>query len=144
MKKYNFLEIFGAEIQLENDQQVTIKEVEIPRIQRDYAQGRLKDIKKKKMDDKGKRFIEYIFKCLEEKRNVELDFVYGEINAGKLVPLDGQQRLTTLFLLHWYLGTYELNKEDLKSLKDKLIKFSYETRASSKTFCKRKAKLNNR
>lgn len=137
MKKYNFLEIFGAEIQLENDQQVTIKEVEIPRIQRDYAQGRLKDIKKKKMDDKGKRFIEYIFKCLEEKRNVELDFVYGEINVGKLVPLDGQQRLTTLFLLHWYLGTFELSKEDLIILKNKLIKFSYETRASSKTFCKK-------
>ena len=34
---------------------------------------------------------------------VTLDFVYGDIDAnGVMTPLDGQQRLTTLFLLHWY------------------------------------------
>ena len=137
MKKYSFLDVFGTKILLENNQEIIIKEIEIPRIQRDYAQGRLKDIKKKTMDDKGKRFIEYIFNCLKEKRNVELDFVYGEINSGKLIPLDGQQRLTTLFLLHWYLGTFELNKEDLQLLKNKIINFSYETRDSSRTFCKK-------
>ncbi len=40
---------------------------------------------------------------------ITLDFVYGDIDAeGTLTPLDGQQRLTTLFLLHWYAakGTY--------------------------------------
>src|SRR5690606_9564180 len=38
---------------------------------------------------------------------LNLDFVYGsmEENGGKhFLPLDGQQRLTTLFLLHWYLA----------------------------------------
>lgn len=137
MKKYSFLDVFGAEVLLENNQSVTIKEIEIPRIQRDYAQGRMKDIKKKKMDDKGKRFIEYIFNCLEQNQNVELDFVYGEITAGKLIPLDGQQRLTTLFLLHWYIGAQELDIDELNQLKNKLINFSYETRDSSRTFCKK-------
>ena len=34
-----------------------------------------------------------------------LDFVYGDVKAGVLRPLDGQQRLTTLFLLHWYVAS---------------------------------------
>jgi hypothetical protein len=31
--------------------------------------------------------------------------VYGDVRAGVLQPLDGQQRLTTLFLLHWYVAS---------------------------------------
>ena len=34
-----------------------------------------------------------------------LDFVYGDVKDGVLRPLDGQQRLTTLFLLHWYVAS---------------------------------------
>lgn len=45
------------------------------------------------------------------------------------LPLDGQQRLTTIFLLYWYFGRKE--NKDIKFLE----KFTYETRASSREFC---------
>ena len=54
------------------------------------------------------------------------------------IPLDGQQRLTTLFLLYWYIGSVELrNRDDLKTLMGLLKKFTYETRASSRRFCEK-------
>ena len=49
-----------------------------------------------------------------------------------MTPLDGQQRLTTLFLLHWYAAKKEnIVKDDY----DFLEKFSYETRYSARNFC---------
>ncbi|WPC12000.1 hypothetical protein LEQ04_02775 [Riemerella anatipestifer] len=50
-----------------------------------------------------------------------------------LQPLDGQQRLTTLFLLYWFIAIKE-NKLSAE-LKKLLTKFNYETRTSSKEFC---------
>ncbi len=47
------------------------------------------------------------------------------------IPLDGQQRLTTLYLVHWYVA--QRNK-DINAL-DVLKRFSYSTRISSKDFC---------
>ncbi len=49
----------------------------------------------------------------------------------KFIPIDGQQRLTTLFLLHWYFAVHLRKVDDLKILK----KFQYATRVSSKEFC---------
>jgi hypothetical protein len=48
------------------------------------------------------------------------------------IPLDGQQRLTTLYLIHWYIIQLNRDKESLEILK----KFTYSTRISSKEFCK--------
>ncbi|WNL13312.1 DUF262 domain-containing protein [Aliarcobacter cryaerophilus] len=106
--------------------------IEIPIIQRDYAQGRADE---KRIRDK---FLDALCEVIkDEKKSINLDFVYGEIKGEgenkKLTPLDGQQRLTTLFLLHWYLATKE-NKFDEAS--KKLQKFTYETRVSSREFCK--------
>ncbi len=103
-----------------------IIKVEIPIIQRDYAQGR--DGKQ----ELRKNFLNSLFEAVEGKP-LELDFVYGNIIDGVLQPLDGQQRLTTLFLLHWFVAVKE-NKlnDDLKKL---LKKFTYETRTSSSEFC---------
>ncbi len=103
-----------------------IKKVEIPIIQRDYAQGR--DGK----DELRKNFLNSLLKAIEDKP-LELDFVYGNIVDDVLQPLDGQQRLTTLYLLYWFVAVKE-NKldEDLKNL---LNKFTYETRTSSSEFC---------
>ena len=136
MEKYTFLEIFSKAIQLENNKTTKIERIEIPRIQRDYAQGRVSVLKKGEMDEKGHRFIKYLFKSLKEGKDVELDFVYGEIHDNVLIPLDGQQRLTTLFLLHWYLGNFELDGTDITKLKNVLVNFTYETRKSSSAFCK--------
>lgn len=47
------------------------------------------------------------------------------------IPLDGQQRLTTLFLVHWYIAQRNNDKNALKILEN----FSYATRISSKDFC---------
>ncbi|WP_417558591.1 DUF262 domain-containing protein [Mesoflavibacter zeaxanthinifaciens] len=53
----------------------------------------------------------------------------GKNESTKFIPLDGQQRLTTLFLIHWYLfkscGDSDLNK---------LKRFKYATRKSTKLF----------
>ena len=103
--------------------------IEIPIIQRDYAQGR-DDEKTKKI--RG-LFLDSLLKAIEsENVSIELDFVYGDVRNRIFQPLDGQQRLTTLYLLYWYLayktGNLSLNK-------DKLKKFTYETRISSREFC---------
>jgi uncharacterized protein with ParB-like and HNH nuclease domain len=77
--------------------------IEIPIIQRDYAQGR----RTPKVDEIRNKIIDDMFAALEKSRTLEFDFVYGNIetrsNKEIFVPLDGQQRLTTMFLLHWYL-----------------------------------------
>lgn len=52
-------------------------------------------------------------------------------NNVKFIPIDGQQRLTTLYLLHWYLAIQLRNADGLNVLQ----KFSYATRISSKEFC---------
>ena len=99
--------------------------IEIPIIQRDYAQGRDDD----KIRTIRDNFLQAIFDRLKKNESLHLDFVYGSVENDKFIPLDGQQRLTTLFLLHWYLGKKE--SQDISFLE----KFTYETRASSREFC---------
>lgn len=86
--------------------------VEIPLLQRDYAQGRSKT-EDKKAPAVRERFVKELFKALEADGNpLELDFIYGPNRNDAdgidvFIPLDGQQRLTTLFLLHWYIAKRE-------------------------------------
>lgn len=99
----------------------------VPLIQRDYAQGRNTD----KAREIRKSFVYDIYKCLMSTDKVmNLDFVYGAKNSTGFVPLDGQQRLTTLFLLHLYLDGLRGNQNAPFE-----FKFSYETRESSRRFC---------
>lgn len=135
MSKYSFKSLFDEAFDLGDGGKATIKKVVIPRIQRDYAQGRKKRSEDDCLNDQGRRFIDNIFTHLDEGNSMEMDFIYGAIENGKLLPLDGQQRLTTLYLLYWYFGIRELkNKDDLYAL---LKKFSYETRASARQFCEK-------
>lgn len=99
--------------------------ISIPIIQRDYAQGR-KDVAT--IRDK---FLDEIFNRLDNDENLFLDFVYGNIEGDKFIPIDGQQRLTTLFLLHLYFAKKE--KKECEYLKG----FTYETRSSSREFCEK-------
>ena len=125
-KKYTLIDLFrdtegGGE---------ALNGIEIPLIQRDYAQGR--DMPK--VEDIRRRFVGALKKALINNEPVTLDFVYGEIDNNRtLIPLDGQQRLTTLFLLHWYIARHEGVSEDKL---DFLTKFSYATRYSAREFCK--------
>jgi hypothetical protein len=107
----------------------------IPLIQRDYAQGRTSEV------DLRNDFLKKIKEILNsDDLTINLDFIYGytEQRADNLifVPLDGQQRLTTLWLIHWYFALKEdiilIEKENITSI---LKKFTYETRISSKRFC---------
>lgn len=147
--------------------------IEIPPIQRDYAQGRNTG----KIPSIRTKFIASIFNALDQKEPLGLDFIYGKIfglrneeeftrnksaiegllssiknYAGSvdlsisdfkieaknndigavtyLIPLDGQQRLTTLFLIHWYVFIKLKKVDDLK----KLMRFRYKTRKSSESF----------
>ncbi|ENI5846457.1 DUF262 domain-containing protein [Flavobacterium psychrophilum] len=56
----------------------------------------------------------------------------GVLSKINFIPLDGQQRLTTLYLIHWYIAQRNKDKHSLNSLN----KFTYSTRISSKEFCK--------
>lgn len=107
--------------------------LDIPIIQRDYAQGR-KDKKEIRVN-----FLKALQDSIENNKPVKLDFIYGSSVNGSFQPLDGQQRLTTLFLLHWYAATKD---NTLTEQKKTLEKFSYETRITSRDFCQ--ALVNNK
>lgn len=101
--------------------------IEIPAIQRDYVQDKLySELQKEECDIVGD-----IANSLKKNLKTNLHFVYGKVNNQELIPLDGQQRLTTLFLIHWFLSLGTLADDDKKVLS----KFTYETRPSSEDFC---------
>ncbi|MDY6894206.1 MAG: DUF262 domain-containing protein [Thermotogota bacterium] len=115
-------------------------QIEIPIIQRDYAQGR------NSSSEVRESFLDALYNYLDEnKSSRDLDFVYGSLRQSEgetcFIPLDGQQRLTTLFLLHWYLagisGNTKTLREFLATDDGEVIKsnFTYETRTSSREFC---------
>lgn len=110
---------------------LTAHKVHIPQLQRDYAQGR------KNKKDIRRSFVEQLRSTLEaEGQHLNLDFVYGYLQNGVYYPLDGQQRLTTLWLLHWYLVPLEACAEAKKWLR----KFGYRTRITAERFCCRLVK----
>lgn len=108
--------------------------VMVPQIQRDYAQGRESEVELRK------GFVTKIKQTIQENEpKLNLDFIYGYTEkAGKdedvFIPLDGQQRLTTLWLTHWFLAP-RIEDEISDEAKAYLSKFTYETRVSSKRFC---------
>ena len=120
-------------------QNTDLRKLEIPIIQRDYAQGR-----------EGKEMLRFTFltslkSALDgtlpnDEKILTLDFVYGSKVNGTINPLDGQQRLTTLWLLHWYIA---LRAGTLNDAQDLLAKFTYETRMSSREFCEKLCDASN-
>lgn len=131
----SFKEIFNLtvipdESQEDNsaDKVVKLQKISIPIIQRDYAQGRASNDIKRVRD----RFLDSLYNAVNGKP-ITLDFIYGDIDdAGTMTPLDGQQRLTTLFLLYWYAAKKDsISEEEIIFLKH----FTYETRYSARDFC---------
>lgn len=109
--------------------ETSVTGIEIPMIQRDYAQGRTGE----RSTAIRREFVGALVGALTDEQQITLDFVYGVVEHGVLRPLDGQQRLTTLFLLHWYVAS----RADALRPDDAWCRFSYATRPSSRTFCKR-------
>lgn len=103
------------------------KVIEIPKIQRDYAEGReIESIEKKRLS----MLMDMLDVVTGISSSLSLDFVYGTHNQNRFFPLDGQQRLTTLFLLYWLFG----RNDDLKDSRNHSL-FIYETRITSEEFC---------
>lgn len=144
--------------------------IEIPEIQRDYAQGRINE----RVDTIRENIVSDLLDVLKSGKTLNLDFVFGQsvdrtnqanFNKSKqsleqmlqvlkqysedtgvdfeskvapkptassndklLIPFDGQQRLTTLFLLHLYIGT--MAEQNISILSN----FNYKTRESSTQF----------
>ena len=112
----------------------------IPRIQRDYAQGRqdeaTKQIREKFVDDIFDSLVSY----KETGKVLDVNFIYGNIEEDdgkkRFIPIDGQQRLTTLFLLHWYFAVYTGKIDTDPEVKKRLLQFQYETRNVTGKFCR--------
>ena len=117
------------------------RRIEIPIIQRDYAQGRFgKEKLREKFLTDMKRALDAIDeKDPENTTHLKLDFVYGSVENNRLNPLDGQQRLTTLWLLHWFLA---YKSGVLSNYRDVFKNFTYETRTTSREFCYKLSEFN--
>lgn len=106
----------------------------IPGIQRHYVQG----ANNPKAESVRKQFIKEIFTAIEKKQNeFNLHFIYGPINTNgedSFVPVDGQQRLTTLWLIARYAAE-KAEPSDRKDLLSLLSRFTYEDRINAKRFC---------
>lgn len=99
--------------------------VVIPVLQRDYAQGRESKIKVV-----VEPFLNSIFNVLEGNQNkLHIDFIYGYLENNNFILIDGQQRITTLWLLYLIIYKYK-SDDDFDNIKKILSNFSYNIRES--------------
>ncbi|MDY5051207.1 MAG: DUF262 domain-containing protein, partial [Candidatus Mucispirillum faecigallinarum] len=104
-----------------------ITKIVIPAIQRDYVQGL------QEYSAKFDIFLNILFNGLIGEKKISLDFIYGNIHEnGVFEPIDGQQRITTLALLYYYIVNIRQKKHGNNIFKH----ISYETRESATKFCK--------
>lgn len=115
--EYTFLGLLN-----DTTESVAIDRIEIPIIQRDYVQGR------SSAKEKLTGLLGDIKTAVDTSRPLGLNFVYGKKTARQFIPMDGQQRLTLLFLLHLYAFA---EREDMTKI---LSKFTYRTRETSRMF----------
>ena len=77
------------------------KEINLPTLQRDYVYG----ANTTKTNEVLNNMLNNFYQALSSTTPYEitLQFVYGDTDyKNQFHPLDGQQRLTTLYLLHYY------------------------------------------
>lgn len=118
--------LFNTNIYI-NDEKYKIDCIEIPEIQRDYIQGL------EEYSNKLDKFLDVLFKALNAlslENKCSLDFIYGNIENDIFKPIDGQQRLTTLALLYYYIETiYKKNNDNI------FTKITYKTKNTATEFC---------
>ena len=106
----------------------TIHGIYIPKIQRDYVQGR----RNRQVNKNRKELVGKLYDALtSSQETMRLNFVYGYLQENRFVPIDGQQRLTTLFLLHVYI--FARAEDDINTDFPK-NKFDYDTRYTTNRF----------
>lgn len=144
MTNLNESDFLGAYVSLPNNLFALLAKyhVIVPGIQRHYVQGEdhphAKEVRK--------QFIGDILKGCREKKPVCLDFIYGPVEtvgADAFIPVDGQQRLTTIWLLARYFAEFtdELTRDQVLQL---LSRFTYEDRTHATRFCCELTKQENR
>ena len=127
--RHSFSDIFCTTV-TDGTEAVKLQKIVIPIIQRDYAQGR----QEPEIVRVRNRFLDSLYHAIIGEP-ITLDFIYGDIDQnGVMTPLDGQQRLTTLFLLYWYASRKDHVPDNECGF---LNNFGYETRYSARDFCKR-------
>lgn len=102
------------------------RKIVVPVIQRDYAQGR----DNVQAENIRKAFVRRLTEAAwGNALNLDLVYMAAQENGAEQqwIPVDGQQRLTTLFLFHLY---------HLKNV-DGLKRFSYKVRRTSAEFCEK-------
>lgn len=102
----------------------------IPSYQRDYAQGRIDN---GRIDNIREVFVNELYNAISSQKECHLGLVFGSYNEldKSFIAVDGQQRLTTVFLLHWFIAWKE-NKLD--TYKEILRNFQWNTRSFSAQF----------
>lgn len=104
----------------------------------DFMYGKLEGKQNFEMLEKNKQSIESLLSSIKTYAiglhlQVEYKAEKQSTSSTELItfiPLDGQQRLTTLFLIHWYLAAKAGETEALT----RFANFTYSTRQSSKKF----------
>lgn len=102
------------------------KKIVIPIIQRDYAQGRNNP---KAISVRTRLIDEWIDILQEPNLRMDFNYIYGNESGDVFYPVDGQQRLTSLYLLHWYLAMATDNTDEIDEWQ-----FDYKTRNSASEF----------
>ncbi|GEM_PF-6239011 len=105
------------------------RKVTIPLIQRDYAQGREEENVTIIRED----LIKDVFQSLLNHEKLDLNFIYGIENQNdeEFLPIDGQQRLTSLYLICWFCAVAEGKIDEFRS---NVKAFDYQIRRSSTAF----------
>lgn len=95
------------------------KTILIPRLQRDYVQS-----------SRDSAVISPFLDVLLG-RECDLNYIYGYEENGCFVPIDGQQRLTTLWLLYLYLYARRHRTKEYK------VFMKFTSRPFASDFCER-------
>lgn len=109
----------------------SFKKVVIPIIQRPYTQGGRPD--SEEIKNKGRRFCEFLVDCLLKDGTADVNIVYGAEKGHVIELLDGQQRMTTLFLIYWYVSQ-KMSAALTDTEKGTFKRFTYETRVTTRRF----------
>ncbi len=99
------------------------KTILIPRLQRDYVQGSNIAL----IND----FVESLINSVFNNEQEDLNYIYGRWtnNKQEYIPIDGQQRLTTLWILHLYAHSAVFPDKDFN------IGINFESREYAQDFC---------
>lgn len=100
----------------------------IPIIQREYVQG-IKEKNGKLRENTG-RLIDDILDAIDKNQKISLNIIYGFHDSKTFYPVDGQQRLTLIYLLYWYLSIRNDKLDEFLEFKELI----YETRVSANEF----------